>query len=314
MAFRELLRVMGLSLLVLTGWALLSVTATAAETFKPFVLASTSAGSVEEVLGSTKAALEAQGFDLAGEYSPYEGAYVLVVTNSFLKKLAAEEEGGAYLIGQRIAVVKVGEEVQVSYANPEYLRYAYRIKKDLSPLLEKLKAALGYRESFGAEGLSPSKLKKYHYTFGMEYFDDPMKLAEYPTHQQAVQTIAKNLRNGVGGTSQVYRIDAAGGNVTVFGVSMTEDMSSDAKILQEVDAQPLKHVAHLPYEVVVFEGKVRALHPRFRIAIDWPDLKMVGAHSFFGITKSPEAIKKALTEVAGGSYVSHGSRGGFNVQ
>jgi hypothetical protein len=90
-------------------------------------------------------------------------------------------------------------------------------------------------------------------------------------------------------------------------------MSSDAEILKEVDARPLKHVAHLPYEVVVFDGEVRALHPRFRIAISWPDLKMVGANSFFGITRSPEAIKKALTELAGGSYAAPGGGGGFSM-
>lgn len=180
-----------------------------------------------------------------------------------------------------------------------YLRYAYRVDEDLDALVEKPKAALGYQEQFEAEGLSPDKLKKYHYTFGMEYFDDPLKLAEYPTHQQAVETVARNLADGVAGTAQVYRIDALGGSVTGFRVVTTEDVSSDAKILEEVDAKPLKQVAHLPYEVAVFDGNVRALHPRFRIAIDWHDLKMVGAHrhSFFRITKSPEAIKKVLTEV-----------------
>ena len=313
MAIRKLLSVVGLGLLVLSG-TVLSAMAVAAESLMPFVLASTSGGSPEDVLSATKEKLKGQGFDIAGEYSPYEGAFVLVVTDAFLKKLAADETGGAYLIGQRVSVVKVGNEVQVSYANPEYLRYAYRVKKDLTPLLAKLKAALGYQEQFGAKGLSPSKLKKYHYTFGMEYFDDPMVLAESATHSEAVDRLARNLADGVGGTSQVYRIDAAGGNVTVFGVAMTEGVGSDAQILEEIDAGPLKHVAHLPYEVAVFDGEVRALHPRFRIAIDWPDLRMVGAHSFFGITKSPEAIKKVLTEVAGGVYTGNAGRGGFNVQ
>jgi hypothetical protein len=216
-------------------------------------------------------------------------------------------------MGMRVSVTKVGNEVQVSYMNPDYWRRVYRIRRDVTPVAAKLSAALGSEEEFGSKGLSPRKLKKYHYTFGMEYFDDQMKLADYGSHEEAVTTIEDNLAAGVAGTSKVYRIDVPGESITAFGVAMSEGMSSDAEILKEVDARPLKHVAHVPYELVVFDGKVRALHPRFRIAISWPDLKMVGANSFFGITRSPEAIKKALTELAGGSYSSPGGGGGFSL-
>jgi len=44
-----------------------------------------------------------------------------------------------------------------------------------------------------------------------------------------------------------------------------------------------------------------ALHMRFRMAVHYPDLKMMGSHSFMGIMQSPAAIQKALTAVAGGS-------------
>lgn len=306
------LRSFALSLLVVVGLGA-AVRVSAAETLKPFIMGSKENGDPGEVLLATKEALRGQGFEVVGEYSPYSDATVVVVTNDFLKELAEDDEGAAYLMGMRVSVTKVGQEVQVSYLNPEYWRQAYRIGRDLNPVTAKLSTALGSEEEFGAKGMSPRKLKKYHYTFGMEYFDDPMKLADYGSYDEAVKTLEDNLAAGVGGTSKVYRIDVPGEQITAFGVAMSEGMSSDAEILKEVDARPLKHVAHLPYEVVVFGGKVRALHPRFRIAISWPDLKMVGENSFFGITKSPNAIKKVLTELAGGNYETSGGGSGFSL-
>lgn len=38
-----------------------------------------------------------------------------------------------------------------------------------------------------------------------------------------------------------------------------------------------------------------------RIAIEFPDLKMVGQYSFTKIMESPEAIRKALVAAAGSS-------------
>ncbi|MCX7180640.1 MAG: hypothetical protein NTX56_18380, partial [Proteobacteria bacterium] len=57
--------------------------------------------------------------------------------------------------------------------------------------------------------------------------------------------------------------------------------------------------AHLPYELLVSGNKVLALYARFRIALDFPDLKMAGQNSFMKIMESPEAIRKALVSAAG---------------
>jgi hydrogenase maturation factor HypE len=65
--------------------------------------------------------------------------------------------------------------------------------------------------------------------------------------------------------------------------------------------------------MVVRDGEVKALAPRFRIAVDFPDQKMMGEHSFMSIMESPQAIEKALTLAAGGSWSeTPSSRGGFN--
>jgi hypothetical protein len=42
-----------------------------------------------------------------------------------------------------------------------------------------------------------------------------------------------------------------------------------------------------------------ALYARFRIAVNFPDLKMMGSHSFMNIRCAPDAIEGALKKVVG---------------
>jgi hypothetical protein len=69
--------------------------------------------------------------------------------------------------------------------------------------------------------------------------------------------------------------------------------------MKEVDFKPLRSTGHLPYEVLVTGGKVVALHAKFRIAVNFPDLSMMGSNSFMGIRCAPDAIEGALQQVAG---------------
>ena len=70
----------------------------------------------------------------------------------------------------------------------------------------------------------------------------------------------------------------------------------DKFIMSEIDFRDIKSTAHLPYEVLVSGNKAYALYARFRIAIDFPDLSMMGSNSFMNIMKTPEAIRKALQQ------------------
>jgi hypothetical protein len=283
----------------------------AAEYFKPFVLASKGPGDFAAKVKETRDALSGAGFEILGSYSPYsntfvDNAEVIVVTNDELKKVAGMSEYGGFAAPWRVAVTQVGNEIQVSYANPPYIANAYRLKSDLSGVSEALKKALGAQDTFGSDkGLTERKLRKYHYTFGMEYFDDVYKLAEYPSHKEAVSTLEKNLAAGVAGVTKVYRLDLPG-DVTVFGVARKapseDEIDMDEKhIMSVVDFEALKGTAYLPYEIMVDGNKVVALHMRFRMAVHYPDLKMMGSNSFMNIMPSPNAIQKALTAAAGGS-------------
>jgi len=287
--------------------------AIAADVLQPFVLAYKTTGDVSSVASDVKGKLTAAGFEIAGEYSPYAGADIIVVTNDALKANAAKSDRGGYGAAQRVAVTKNGDDIEVSYTNPVYMAAAYRMAGDLADVRAQLEGALGAESDFGSEkNLTAEDLRKYHYTVMMEYFDDPSELAEYDNHAEAVKAVEAGLAAGAGGTAKVYRIDVPGKSpegkeMTVFGVAMkgvnADDCSGDEFIMSRIDKSTPRHTAHLPYEILVNGDEAEALYGRFRIAIDWPHLPMVASSNggtFFSIMCSPNAIEEALTQASGG--------------
>lgn len=270
---------------------------------KPFVLGSKGAGDLAQKVEATKTALAGNGFTVVGSYSPYANTTIIVATNDELRSLAAKSEMGGFGAAQRVSVVKAGNDVQVSYANPIYLSHAYRMAGEPKDTAAKLQAALGKVEEFGAKGLTASQLRKYHYMFGMEYFDEPNEFVKYGSYEEAVKAVEAGLAAGKHGVTKVYRVDVNGKPETLFGVAMKNNGDKhmdDGFIMSEIDFKDVKSAAHLPYDILVSGNKVFAQYARFRIAISFPDLSMTGDNSFMRIMKSPEAIREALSLTVGG--------------
>lgn len=267
---------------------------------KPFVLAQRASGEPAAVVADVKAKLGQAGFQVVGSYSPYDGATVVVVTSDELLGAAAKNRFGAYGAVQRVSVTKVGDEVQVAFTNPAYMQAGYRMTGDLSGVGAKLAAALGKVEEFGPkDAMTDKKLRKYHYMVGMQYFDDPSELGTFGSQAEAVAAVEAGLAAKKGGASKVYRVDVPGADETVFGVALTDGCGADKNVMKEIDFKPLRSTAHLPYELVVSKGEVFALHARFRIALNFTDLSMMGDNSFMRIKCAPGSIEKALTAVVG---------------
>lgn len=284
-----------------------SMVAHAAGEMKPFILGSTAAGNVADKVAGVKSSLTSNGFEVVGEYSPYASAHIVVVTNGALKKAAASHDRAGYAAGARVAITKVGDQVQISYTNPAYMAAAYHVKADVSSVTSALAKALGSVKEFGPdEGMDADDLEGYHYTFGMEYFDEPYSLASYNSYEEAVAAVEKGLAAKAGGASKVYRIDVPGKKQTLFGVALSDENTGnkymdDTFIMSEIDYKELRSTAHLPYDLLVTGEDVEALHARFRIAVNFPDLSMMGSNSFMNIMPSPDAIKASLTKAAGGT-------------
>ena len=307
--------------LILLTLALFSLSSAIAEEekYKPFVLASKGPGNLVAKTLETRTALSANGFTIVGTYSPYPTANILIVTNDELKKNAAASEHGGFGAAQRVALTMLKGEIQISYTNPIYMAYGYRMKGDLKNVAATLEKALGKIEEFGGKGATEGKLRKYKYMFGMEYFDEPSILAEYPSHSEAIAAVEAGLASKSEGVSKVFRVDIPGKQETLFGVSMvgkpgankvtreiapgqdeefgtlmTGAPEADQYIMSVIDFKDIRSTAHLPYEILVSGKQVIALYARFRIALNFPTLKMMGSKSFMNIMECPEAIRTAL--------------------
>jgi len=293
---------------LLAGTAALTAGAQADDArLRPFVLASNGPGDLQSAAQTVEQALTSHGFQIVGKYSPYAGAEIFAVTDDDLMKAAEQSPGpgGAYAVAQRVSVTQAGTNVQVAYTNPVYMADAYRLNTDLAGVAAQLKTALGEVKAFGSDdGLTPDDLRDYHYMITMEYFSDPYELGTFGSHEQALTSLAVGLAAHKGGCYEVYRVAIPGRQETVFGVSLRQGPKGDRYADDQyqmgvVDFKPLKETAYLPYEILVTGDKVRALHMRFRMAVNFPDLSMMGAHSFMTLMSAPDAMKKALSACTG---------------
>ncbi len=275
----------------------------------PFVLASSSAGDLKAVVADVTGKLKGAGFEIAGTYSPFPSATIIAVTNDALKAAVAKSQFGGYGAAQRVSVTAIKGKIQVAYTNPTYMASAYRMNDKLISTHAMLAKALGKGKEYGPdedEAMNDADLREYQYMFGMEDFTDHFLMAEHASYKAAVDTVEKNLTKGVSGVTKVYRIDIPGKDETVFGVAMkgkTEKLKDqdDKYLMSEIDFKDIRSTAHLPYELLVSGKKVYSQSARFRIAINFPDLSMMGSNSFMNIMGAPDAIKKALTATAGGA-------------
>lgn len=273
---------------------------------KPFVLAQIQAsGSLSALTDKISKQLAQAGFDVVGQYSPYKDTSILIISNEQMRRQATKSAFGAYGAIQRVTISKTGAGLQVAYTNPTYMAHAYRMKTDYADVSSKLAKVLGHEKEYGSEeGLTKEELRDYQYKWLMPYFSDRNELVDYGKQEKALARIEKVLASNKAGVSKVYRVDLPGKDESVIGVSLkgpeSNECSGDQYIMSRIDFKKLKSAGHLPYEFVVSNGKAYALYAEFRIAINFPDLSMMGSNSFASIMCAPTAIKTALTKGVGG--------------
>ena len=281
--------------------ALLMAGPVVAETlYQPFVLASVNDAGLDEQTAATTSALTQAGFTVAGQYSPLENTNVIVVTSPNLSAVAALSDKGGYGAGQRVSVSLREDKTEVAFINPLYIQHAYRLEGDLQSVYDQLSLALGNMEVYGAKKkMTAKKLAKYHYMMAMQRFDDPSELGSFDSHEAALAAVENGLAAKGDALTLVYRIDIPGKEQTVFGVGMkaTSDDEKDidaAFQMSIVDFSGYAKAAYFPYEVLVNGKDVEALHMRFRMAVHFPDLSMMGQHGFTKLISAPGATEDAL--------------------
>jgi len=266
------------------------------EMLKPFALVSNTPADFTAAIDDTKNKLSTGGFTRVGDYSPYDGAHVFVVTSDELQAAAASSEFGGYGSVIRVSVTKNGDAVEVAYSNPQYWAQAFRLKDDQSAAAAKIASALGDSTAFGsAAGITGKKLNNYHYAAFMPYFDDPDKVGSFSSFDDARTKINAGLASNKGGVKKVFEVKIPGKDEALIGVALTEGVGSDKSIMEKIDNGSKRHTAHLPYAILVSGKKAYALSGKFRIALSFPDLSMMGAGSFMEIMDAPPAIKETLS-------------------
>jgi len=295
-----------LILFFLLSFTTLAIQAADKETFKPYALAKQTAVSMADAQTELKKQIINSPFSLLSEYSPYSGAHIFIITSDELKSLAAKSPYGGFAAAQRISLTQVDKNVQVAYTNPVFMKHAYRMKEvDMQPILKQMTKAFGFDQFFGGDGLSARKLKRYKYSFGLEDFDSFYELPEYESHTRAIAALEKGFKQKDNGITEIYKIKIPGKKQVVYGVAMSAEDSGipeldTKKTMDIIDHLALKRTAYLPYEIMVDGNNIIAMHARFRIAVNYSDLKMFGKHGFGKLFSTPGAYQKAFYKVAGG--------------
>ena len=253
----------------------------AEDLYKPYIMADITGNNVISTL-------ESNGFEIVGEYTPYDNAKIIIFTSDAIKKIASQTKNGIFGSALRIAVT----DKDITYTNPKYWGYAYRLKSDMNDLYKKLSDILGNKGEFGSKkGLSEKKLRKYHYMMSMPYFTDLVKIGDYKNHKEAVETLENALRKS---KCFIYKMDIADKNETLFGTAIKGEHDGADKVVMTTLNSFTKgtlHTAYLPYEILVEGKSIYILNGKFRIALSFPDLTM---GQFMKIKNAPKNIKKSV--------------------
>lgn len=257
------------------------------------------AGELPALMGQLEAKLRKDGFTVIGRHLPRglpdHGS--LIVTDAALTQ-AARTAGGTAILAAPIRV-GVKRDGSVSYMNPDYWGRAYLrggfvgAEPALRSVRARLAHALGEGQAFGGD-VPEADLPGYRYMIGMERIDSPRnELASFASFDEALKTVHANLAQGLGGTASVYEVVLPEAKLAVIGVAMNDPEHGEAWWAGKIGPD---HVAALPYEIYLIDGKVYALYGRYRIALSWPAL---GMGQFMRIARAPDVIHETLGRLAG---------------
>lgn len=266
----------------------------------PYIKVGESSNTIQQVSENVIQTLSDNSFTVLGTYSPAGKSTLKVIafTRNDLKNTVIKvADRGALAAVMKIGLVKKGDNVVISYTNPDYLLRAYlptnyNTFKDVfvkfSADLKSTLSPLGNDFSPFGGSVQANKLGKYHYKIMMPYFTDPIELAEYDSFKQGLAIIEKNLKAKKGSTNEVYRLVYEKEKVAVFGVGLQSKENGESYFLPKIGED---HVAALPYEIILQGNKATMLHGKYRIALHWPELTM---GTFMKIMSTPGDIEDTL--------------------
>jgi hypothetical protein len=289
--------------IIILGWMNVS-----AQTLQPYTMGVELDVDMPDVIEQTISSLNQHELEVVGQYMPAndKNRWIIVVTHPELLK-ASELIGGlaGFAATLRVGITRENEKTNVSYTNPVYWGNAYyrdefsKVEGHYTKVEQAFKNAMNglgdfKGDGFGSEkGVTVEKLRKYHYMFGMPYFEDVEDLEDFDSHGVAVKEIDARLNKGVPNVKLVYKVEIPNSKLTLYGLALSGE-DGEAKFLPTIDITEPKHTAFLPYEMLVNDKEVVMLHGRFRIALSFPDLTM---GTFTKIMSTPGDIEDMLEQL-----------------
>jgi uncharacterized protein (DUF302 family) len=276
---------------------------------KPYTMGAQSAESFDVVREKTRQALGAAGFTIIGEYQPaMDEMRWLFVVNCPEMIEAVQEIGelSGFAAALRVGLTVEGGGVNISYTNPIYMGNAY-FQKKFSEVEDKylivqdklIQAMDGLgtvkNVGFGAEkGMTAQAIRKYHYMFGMEYFQDVVELTKFSSYEVGKSIIESKLSKG-GDTKKVFAYEVSGQKLKLYGIALSGE-TGEEHFLPIIDIGKPKHTAFLPYEILLMGDTAVMLHGRYRIALAFPDLSMTTFSKIMSTPGDIEDLMRSVTE------------------
>lgn len=295
--------------LIVAAILMLGVNILFGQELKPYTMGARSTETLDVVREKTSQALGDAGFTILGEYQPAmdDMRWVFVVNSpEMIESVQAMGELTGFAAALRVGLTVENDTVNISYTNPIYLGNAY-FQKNFSDVedkflmvQDKLKQAMAglgtiQDEAFGAkEGMTPKAIGKYHYMFGMEYFQDVVELTEFSSYDVGKSIIESKLSKG-GDTQKVYAYEVPGQKLKLYGIALSGE-SGEEHFLPIIDISTPKHTAFLPYEILLMGNTAVMMHGRYRIALAFPDLTMTTFSKIMSTPGKIEDLMRSVTE------------------
>lgn len=226
----------------------------------------------------TKAALEAQGFEILSVSKVGKSKLdSIVFTNDYLKQLA-NKPGRGFLAGSLRALVNTDDK-EVRINNPRYFVRAFLQKdyklNDEVPLLDALHKAFPELKP-SADKWDFDGLANYQFMISRPYYQDVIVAAE-GENAALQESLVKNAKKNL-----IFTLELSEGR-TLYGVNLA------SRTMKFVDKIGVQNAGLLPWMVLVEDGKATAMRADYYIAISYPLLDMGG---FMGIMTVPGAVEK----------------------
>lgn len=234
-------------------------------------------------LKNTQEKLEKAGFNIVAVTKvDKKGKYNSVVFTNKMLKATADQKSRGFIATMKILVDDENKKVRIT--NPDYFARAYMQSDYKEGMLKNITDAL--KKEFGPfkdsiDKLATDSLEKYHFMFGMPYYEDLIELAK----GESAELIAKAEKKAK--KSHLFTLKISEKRYLI-GVDLKKRTK---KFVKKIG---IHNGAILPYTILIEDGKAVAMAPKYYIALSYPLLSM---NEFTTIATVPGAIEKELSKL-----------------